>query len=169
MTIKAIIKLAEDNNGTITATELSKADVSRGHLDYALKNGLLERSSRGVYILPENFDDEMFGLQMKYKKGVFSCETALFLHSLTDRTPNRYCMSFPRTYNATSPKNENVVCHCVTSECYEIGIIQALTPFQNTVNVYCPEKTLCDILRPQYHVDIQLITEAFADCQGSCQ
>lgn len=161
MTNEAIIKFAIENNGTLTAAELDKAGISRGHLDYALKNGLLERSSRGVYILPEAFDDEMFGLQMKYKKGVFSCETALFLHGLTDRTPNRYCMSFPRTYNVTSPKNDNVVCHCVTSECYEIGIVQTLTSFQNTVNVYCPEKTLCDILRPHYHVDIQLISEAF--------
>ena len=161
MTNEAIIKLAKENNGTITASEISKAGISRGHLNYALKNGLLERSSRGVYILPENFDDEMFGLQTRYKKGVFSCETALFLHGLTDRTPNRCCMSFPNSYNTSSPLSENVLCHRVSMPFYKIGIVQALTPFQNTVNVYCPEKTLCDILRPQYHVDIQLITEAF--------
>lgn len=161
MTYESVVKLAKQQNGTITAAELSKAGISRGHLNYALKNGLLERSSRGVYTLPENFDDEMFGLQMKYKKGVFSCETALFLHGLTDRTPNRYCMSFPNSYNTSSPLSENILCHRVAKSFYEVGIVQVLTPFQNAVNVYCPEKTLCDILRPQYHVDIQLISEAF--------
>ena len=161
MTNEEVIKLAKLNNGTITSAEISKAGVSRGHLDYAIKNGSLERSSRGVYILPENFDDEMYGLQVKYKKGIFSCETALFLHGLTDRTPNRYCMSFPNSYNTSSPSNENVLCHRVAMSFYEIGIVQILTSFQNAVNVYCPEKTLCDILRTQYHVDIQLITEAF--------
>ena len=65
MTYESVVKLAKQQNGTITAAELSKAGISRGHLNYALKNGLLERSSRGVYTLPENFDDEMFGLQMK--------------------------------------------------------------------------------------------------------
>lgn len=161
MTYESVVKLAKQQNGTITAAELSKAGISRGHLNYALKNGLLERSSRGVYILPENFDDEMFGLQMKYKKGVYSCETALFLHGLTDRTPNKYCMSFPNSYNTSSPLSENILCHRVAKSFYEIGIVQVRTTFQNAVNVYCPEKTLCDILRPQYHVDIQLISEAF--------
>ncbi len=140
MTCESVVQLAKANNGTITASELSKAGISRGHLDYALKRGLLERSSRGVYILPENFDDEMFGLQIKYKKGVFSCETALFLHGLTDRAPNRYCMSFPDSYNTSSPINENVLCHRIAISFYEIGIVQVLTPFQNTVNVYCPKR-----------------------------
>lgn len=39
MTYKEVLNLARENNGTITAAELDKAGISRGHLDYALKNG----------------------------------------------------------------------------------------------------------------------------------
>ena len=36
-----------------------------------------------------------------------------------------------------------------------------LTPGGNTVKAYSVERTLCDILRPHSHVDIQVVTEAF--------
>ena len=45
-------------------------------------------------------------LQNRFKKGIYSHETALFLWDLTDRTPNRYCMTFPENYNLTNPKEE---------------------------------------------------------------
>ena len=35
---------------------------------------------------------------------IFSNETALFLLDLTDRTPNRFDMTFPATYNLTNVK-----------------------------------------------------------------
>ena len=35
------------------------------------------------------------------------------------------------------------------------------TPGGNTVKAYSAERTLCDILRPHSHVDIQVVTEAF--------
>ena len=34
-------------------------------------------------------------------------------------------------------------------------------PGGNEVKVYSVERTLCDILRPQSNVDIQVVTEAF--------
>lgn len=67
-------------------------------------SGKLERSARGVYILPELWDDEMYNLQVQFKRGIFSGETALFLNDLTDRTSNRYQMIFPIGYNVTSLK-----------------------------------------------------------------
>ncbi len=35
------------------------------------------------------------------------------------------------------------------------------TPGGNTVRAYSVERTLCDILHPHSHVDIQIVTEAF--------
>lgn len=83
---------------------------------------MLERSTRGVYILPERLDDEFFNLQNRFKKGVFSNGTALYLLGFSDRTPSRYDMTFPASYNTSSVKNE-VVAHRVKKELYEQGII----------------------------------------------
>ena len=42
-----------------------------------------------------------------------------------------------------------------------MGVAEVLTPGGNTVRAYSAERTLCDILRPHNHVDIQVVTEAF--------
>ena len=156
-----IMKIVKENNGTITSDEVTKAGLSRWSLKILVDSGKLERSARGVYILPELWDDEMYNLQVQFKRGIFSGETALFLNDLTDRTPNRYQMTFPIGYNVTSLKNENVKAIRTKEEFYGLGIITVLTPSGNPVRAYSREKTLCDILRGISNTDIQIVSEAF--------
>lgn len=158
---ETIMKMVESNNGTITTAEITKAGIYRGSLKYLVDKGILERSARGVYILTEVWDDEFYNLQVRYKKGIFSGETALFLHDLTDRTPNRFQMTFPSSYNTTMLKGENVNYMRVKKELYSMGITNVLTPSGNPVKAYGIEKTLCDILRGHSNTDIQIISEAF--------
>lgn len=158
---KEIIKMAEKNNGIITAAMVAAAGFSRGNIKYLLDKGLIEKSSRGVYILPEVWDDEIFNLQNRFKRGIYSHETALFLWDLTDRTPDSYHMTFPANYNLTKPKKENIRCIQCKKEIYNLGIKEVTTPGENIVKAYSIERTLCDILRPYGRVDIQIVTEAF--------
>jgi len=80
---------------------------------------------------------------------------------LTDRTPNRYHMTFPANYNLTKPKEENVNCVQCKEGIYDVGIEEVITPGGNVVRAYSAERTLCDILRSHSCVDIQIVTEAF--------
>lgn len=96
-----IIQLAKENNGVVTAAILSDKGILRGNLKKLVDEGKLEKTARGVYILPEIWEDEFVNLQARFKKGIFSNETALFLWDLTDRTPNKYDMTFPHNYNLT--------------------------------------------------------------------
>ena len=156
-----IIRMAKENNGTVTTAMVVAAGFSRGNIKYLVDKGMIEKSARGVYILPEVWDDEIFNLQNRFKRGIYSHETALFLWNLTDRTPNRYHMTFPANYNLTNPKEENVQCVQCTEVLYELGIADVMTPGGNMVKAYSVERTLCDILRPHSRVDIQVVTEAF--------
>ena len=156
-----IIKMAKENNGTVTTAMVVAAGFSRGNIKYLVDKGMIEKSARGIYILPEVWDDEIFNLQNRFKRGIYSHETALFLWDLTDRTPNRYHMTFPVNYNLTKPKEENIRCVQCNKELYDLGIAEVTTPGENTVRAYSVERTLCDILRPHSHVDIQIVTEAF--------
>lgn len=156
-----IIRMAKENNGTVTTAMVVEAGFSRGNIKYLADKGMIEKSARGVYILPEVWEDEIFNLQNRFKRGIYSHETALFLWDLTDRTPNRYHMTFPANYNLTNPKEENVQCVQCTEALYELGIANAMTPGGNEVRAYSMERTLCDILRPHSRVDIQIVTEAF--------
>ena len=159
--IEKIIKMARENNGVVTTEMIAAAGFSRGNIKYLVDKGKLEKSSRGIYILPGVWDDEIFNLQNRFKRGIYSHETALFLWDLTDRTPNRYCMTFPINYNLTKPKQENICCMQCKMELYALGSAEAVTPGGHTVGAYSAERTLCDILKSRSRVDIQVVTEAF--------
>lgn len=155
-----IIQAAQSNGGTITTEQVNKMKIHRGILKSVVEKGLLERSSRGVYILPSKLDDEFYNLQTRFKRGVFSNVSALYLLHFTDRTPIKFDMTFPASYNTSLIKNE-IIAHRVKKKLYEKGIISVKTPAGNDVNVYCIEHTLCDILQARYAIDIQIITNAF--------
>lgn len=159
--IEEILNMAKENNGTVTSAMVDGAGFSRGNIKYLVDNGMLEKTARGIYILPEVWEDEMYHLQNRFKRGIYSHETALFLFDLTDRTPNRYYMTFPLNYNLTKAKNENIRCMQCKPDLYELGITEAVTPGGNTVRVYNVERTLCDILRTYSHIDIQIVSEAY--------
>lgn len=156
-----IIKLAKENNGVVTTSVLSEKGILRGNIKRLVDEGRLEKTARGVYILPEIWEDEFVNLQARFKKGIFSNETALFLWDLTDRTPNRYDMTFPHNYNLTNAKNEGVNCSRVKLEWYAEGKIQIASPGGNKIIVYNMERTLCDILRKRGGTDTGIVTEAF--------
>lgn len=156
-----ILEILKKNNGVITTAEVTEAGISRGSLKYLVETGMLERAARGVYQLEDVWDDEMYHLQVRYKKGIFSGETALYLQDLTDRTPMRFQMTFPNSYNLTNVKCENIKCNRVIKELYDMGIIEIKTPTGNLVRAYSVERTLCDILRTQSNTDIQIVSEAF--------
>ncbi len=156
-----IVQLAKENNGIVTTAILSEKGILRGNLKRLVDEGRLEKTARGVYILPEILEDEFVNLQARFKKGIFANETALFLWDLTDRTPNRYDMTFPDNYNLTNTKNEGVNCSRVKLEWYPEGKTQIESPGGNKIIVYNMERTLCDILRKRGGVDTGIIAEAF--------
>lgn len=156
-----IIKMAKENHGTVTTAMVVAAGFLRGNIKYLVDKGIIQKSARGVYTLSGVLGDEMFNLQNRFKRGIYSHETALFLWDLTDRTPSRYYMTFPANYNMTKPKEENIRCVQCKHILYDLGITEVVTPGGNTVKAYNAERTLCDILRPHGHVDIQIVAEAF--------
>ncbi len=160
-TTEMILQMAKENNGMITTSMVDQAGLSRGNLKYLVDNAKLEKSSRGVYTLPGVWEDEFINLQTRFKRGIFSHETALFLYDLSNQTPNYYCMTFPSTYNVSLAKKEKIRCSQVIEPLYEVGITNIKSPSGNTVRVYNREKTLCDILKPRCQMDIQIVTDAY--------
>lgn len=156
-----ILEILKKNNGVITTAEVTESGISRGSLKHLVNAGIIERAARGVYQLADVWDDEMYHLQVRYKKGIFSGETALYLHDLTDRTPMRFQMTFPNSYNLTNVKSENIKCNRVIKELYELGVVEIKTPTGNLVKAYNMERSLCDILRTQSDTDIQIVSDAF--------
>ena len=156
-----VLTIAKENNGTVTSAMIQSAGIARQYLKLLVDDGSLEKVSRGVYVLPEVWDDEFFNLQSQFKKGLFSNETALFLHDLTDRTPLAYAMTFPANYNLGNAKNKGILASRSKELFYNMGVETVVSPSGNEVLSYNMEKTLCDILRPRSRVETGVIAEAF--------
>ncbi len=156
-----ILKMAKENNGIVTSAMVDREEISRGNLKYLVDSGQIVKSTRGVYTLPEIWEDEFMNLQHRFKRGIFSHETALFLHDLSDRTPNYFHMTFQSNYNLAGARKEKIRCTQVIEDFYELGVMTVNSPGGNKIRVYNKERTLCDILRPRSQMDIQIVTDAF--------
>ncbi len=161
MDSKLIMQLAEQNNGMITTAMVVDLGLSRGSLKYLADIGKLDHSSRGVYTLPNVLEDEFVNVQSRYKRGIYSLDTALYFYDLTDKTPNNFHMFFPSTYNLTNPQKDGILCRGMKDPLFSIGVDMVNTPSGNKVRCYSVERTLCDILRTSNNVDIQVVSCAF--------
>jgi len=159
--------MIKDNNGFITAAQVTAAGIQRRTLSELVVAKRLYRAARGIYALPETWEDEMYFLQYRFTKGVFSCETALYLHGLSDRTPHTYTLTFPHGYNAAGLKKHNAKAKFSKLEIYGLGITEGKSPLENPIRVYDVERTLCDIVKGNNSCDIQLVNQAMKAYAGS--
>ena len=156
----AIQQILKNNNGIVTTAQVSEAGIPRRCLSDMVESGTIYKVNRGIYALPDAWEDEMFFMQYRFSKGVFSHGTALYLHGMTDLTPIRYTMTFHFGYNTGSVKKQGIVAILSTIETYDLGIIKISSPCGNIVKVYDIERTLCDIVKTRYRADIQVINQA---------
>jgi len=162
-----ILHMAETHQGMITSTQVTEAGIPRRCLSSLVRSGLLVRVERGVYTLPETWEDELFVLQWRFSRGIFSHETALYLHAMTDRTPLRYTMTFPFGYNPHNVVKRGVVAKVAGEETYWLGIMTLPSPSGNTIKVYDIERTLCDMVKTRHKADIQVVNHAMRMYAGS--
>ncbi len=155
--IKELLEASKD--GMITAAQVTKAGLHRSVLKELVKSGEIYRFGRGLYVKSSAWEDDFYLLQSKYGRGIYSHDTALYLLGYTDRTPVKYTMTFPKGYNTSSLKQENLIVKRVVLENYEFGIIEIKSPSGNKIRVYDLERTLCDILRGNGS-DVQIVGEA---------
>jgi len=164
--INAMLK---ENNGFITSAQVTAAGIQRRVLGELIATNHIYRAARGIYALPEAWEDEMFFLQYRFSKGVFSNATALYLHGMSDRTPLVYALTFPQGYNAAGLKKHKAKAKYVMSDVYEMGITEKPSPNGNVLRVYDAERTLCDIVKGNNTCDIQLVNhamKAYAESNG---
>lgn len=148
------------NGGMITTAQANEVGISNERMRLFVKSGDLERVAFGIYVLPDEFADKMYISQLRRPKIIYSHETALFLHDLTDRDPINYTVTVPTGYNATKLKEDGFTVFTIKRELHEIGVTKLTTMFGNSVIAYGLERTICDCLRSRNQLDIAIVTDA---------
>ncbi|MCL2045818.1 MAG: abortive phage infection protein [Oscillospiraceae bacterium] len=155
-----LISILNNDSRVVTTAEANMVGVSNERLRLLVNTGELERVSFGVYAQPDQFVDKMYNSQLRRKKIIYSHETALFLHDLTDRDPTNYSVTVPTGYNAKRLHEDGFIVFTVKRELHEIGVVHLSTIFGNTVLTYNLERTICDCLRSRNRMDGAVVTDA---------
>ena len=150
----------EDNDGLLNFNQVKQLGLSYYTLNLMLANAEIYSDERGLYSLPNVYVDEWFGIQHRFPKGIFSLDSALWLHGLSLTVPFQPTLSFPYGTNTKNIKQNNIL-PIVLRSYYDIGIEQLERQPKQNIFVYSRERTLAECLRPIYKMDIQLISTAF--------
>lgn len=155
-----LLDLFQQQNGLVLTRDLEKAGIPRHYLTLLLRQGLIERANHGVYVTPEAFEDELYALQARNRHIIFSHETALYLHDLTDRDPISWTVTVPSGYNGQYLSEKGIQVYSIKKELHLLGVAEAETPFGRPIRIYNPERTLCDMVRNRSTMDSALTHDA---------
>ena len=149
-------------NLIITNKEAEKLGYTRRNLSELTKRGQIERLRPGLYQLKGKVIDDFVLISSNSNRIIFSHQTALYLHDLSDRTPNVFHISVPQGYNASHIKNryKDLQVHYVKKDLYELGKTEIKSPQGNLIPVYDIDRTICDIIIDREKIDKQIFTEA---------
>lgn len=153
-------EIIEKKNGLILTKDVDAENVPRQYLALFVKENKLERISKGVYLTPDTFDDEMYRLQAKNRRIIFSHETSLYLHDLTDRDPIEWSVTVPYGYNATHLRKAGVKVYTVKKELHQMGVTEGKTLYGRPIQICNKERTICDIVRNRNNMDGAILNEA---------
>ena len=158
--IEKLKMLIEKHDGVITTKLAGENNIHREYLSELVRLGDIERVGHGIYITPDVWEDGLMINQLRRSRMIYSHETALYLHDLTDRDPVQYVVTVPHGYNPTRLKNEGLVVHTVKKELFELGVCSKETSFGNKVKTYDMERTICDILRDRNNQDPAVVNDS---------
>ena len=156
---KLLETLLREKEGMLLTKDIIEAGISKQLLSKYVKKGYIERVAQGVYLSKDAFEDAMYVLQARSKKAIFSHETALYLHDLTDRGPLQYTVTLPSGYNASNFKNDGIYVYFIKNDLLNLGVEYGKTPFGRNIRVYNKERTICDIVRNRNVIDSAIINE----------
>lgn len=155
---RKIIKFIKKANSIITIDELKKNNINYYYINKLIKDNYIKRINTGIYGKTDNFDDEYCIIQQRYKKAIFSYNTALFLLGETEVTPNKIDITIPREYNVKTLDDE-IKPHYINKEYLYLGAIKVESPYGNEVITYNLERTICDIVKNENSLDKEQINK----------
>ena len=147
--------LLKTQEGMLRTDQVVSAGISKPVFYNYVRSRDLERVAHGMYLSKDTWVDAMYLLHLRFSQVVFSHDTSLFFHDLTDREPLQYTVTVKTGYNPTKLKEEGVQVFTIKAELHEVGLITMQTPFGHDVPVYDMERTVCDLLRSRNHIEMQ--------------
>lgn len=138
----------EENNGILTTEMALEYGIHDSILRKAAERKDIYRYCRGIYLSDKVHEDDLYLLQLRYKKGVYSHDTAMMLHRLTTFSPFIYHITFPRTYHLPKASEQLIEVHYADKSELVEDYVQTIYSWEsNPIKVTNLEKTIVDTFR----------------------
>ena len=165
--IEKIEMISNKNNGIITTKAAIESGISRATLSNICKKGKIIRIANGQYVLKDEIHDELLSISSRSDQIVFSHETALFLHGMSDRTPFEHSVTAPSNKVPSPQIRENCKVYYIKPELFELGKAELKTPHGNMVTSYDLERTICDLASSRNRIDTETFLNALKQYSSS--
>ena len=157
--------LFKQNNGIIKTAQVIENGITKSTFYAYAKQRGVEQAAHGIYVSPDAWTDAMYLLHLRCAQAVFSHESALFFHDLTDREPNPYSITVKTGYNPASLQADGIKVYTIKKELHDVGIVTMIRSrsgiemqtFQDALKQYAKrkEKDLRKLMRyaQMFHVE----------------
>lgn len=152
--------IAKSHGGIIETKIAAEHGISKAMLCKLCKENKIHRIVKGQYILPDDMQDELLSISKRSGNIIFSHETALYLHGISDRTPFEHTITAPSGCIPSAAIKSECKVYYIKSELFELGKTVLKTPVGNDVPVYDLERTICDVIRSRNKIGTETFLAA---------
>lgn len=142
-----LASIAKEHGGIVETKIAIAHGISKAMLSKLCKADKIHRVAQGQYIFPDDMQDELLSISKWTEQLIFSHETALFLHGISDRTPFEHTITVPSNYTPSVVTKAACKIYYIKPELFDMGKTMLKTPAGNEVPAYDLERTVCDMIR----------------------
>ena len=158
--IAELTAIAKSHGGIVETKIAAEQGISKAMLCKLCKENKIHRIVKGQYILPDDMQDELFSISKRSANIIFSHETALFLHGISDRTPFEHTITAPSGCIPSASIKSECKVYYIKPELFELGKTVLKTPAGNDVPTYDLERTICDVIRSRNRIGTETFLSA---------
>jgi len=156
------VSIFKQKGGVLKTSEILNAGIHPSTLYSLLKNGKLERISRGIYRLidsPPLLNPDLILIAKRIPKGVICLLSALSFHDITTHIPHEIHVAL--SFGAEEPRLEYppIRTFRFSNRAFTEGI-QIHRIDRTKIKVYSPEKTLADCFKFRNTIGLDTAIEA---------
>ena len=146
------------NNGVLTSKDLRLMGYNYYSINKLLDEQVIERISRGKYMLHESDEDEYFLVQQIIPTGILCLLSAATIYNYTTFIPHDYHLAIKSNYSPSLPEYPPVKLYYWRKNQYSLGVTTRSVN-GSTVRIYDKEKTVCDFLKFRNKLDPAIVKE----------
>ena len=125
-----------------------------------VQTGDIRRVQQGIYTIEDTPIDAEHILQLQYQKCIISHESALYHLGYSERVPENISVTVPRHFGTSRLNDKSLRIRYCKPELIYYGSEERLSNYGNRIVIYNLERTICDVIRHQKGMDIEIANKA---------